>query len=324
VDARHIAERALHSLLAMVLVATLIWLLFRLLPGDPTTVYLGTGQLTAAAAAEQRAQWGLDAPLWQQYLHYAGNLLSGNLGMSFLYRRPVVDVLLPALGNTVLLMAPALFIAITLGVTMGAWLGWRRGDRTEAFWSLVVLVPRALPAFWIGMLVIGLFAYRLEWFPIGGMRTPAFYPETWIEALPGYDLARHLALPVLAAAIYFVADPLMIMRSSMLDVRQDDFVTYARARGLSDRAVRRLVRRNALLPVVSYIGVMIGFAFGGQVLLEYVFSWPGIGRMMIAAVTERDYPLAQAAFLLMAVIVIVVNFLADLISLRLDPRLSHD
>jgi peptide/nickel transport system permease protein len=154
------------------------------------------------------------------------------------------------------------------------------------------------------------------------MRTPAFYPEHWYEKLPGFDVAFHLVLPVLAAAIYFIADPLMIMRSSMLEVRREDYVHYARARGLTERHIQRLARRNALLPVISYIGVMIGFAFGGQVLLEYVFSWPGIGRMMITAVTERDYPVAQAAFLMMAAITILVNLAADLVSIKFDPRLS--
>lgn len=315
--------RLLHSLLALAIITTLIWVMFRFIPGDPTTVFLGTGQLTAAAAAEQRAQWGLDAPLWEQYLRYVANFASGDFGVSFLYRRPVMDVLLPALGNTILLLAPALAVATALGITVGAWLGWKRGHAIEAVGSLLVLVPRALPAFWIGMMVLFLFAYRLGWFPIGGMRTPSFYPETWYEALPGFDLARHLVLPVLAAIIYFLADPLMIMRTAMLEVRQEDFVAYARARGLPEPDIRRLARRNALLPVVNYIGIMIGFAFGGQVLLEVVFSWPGMGRMMIAAVAERDYPLAQAAFLMMAAIVIVVNFVVDLVCLWLDPRLSH-
>lgn len=317
------ARRLLHSLLALFAVTTLIWIMFRFIPGDPTTVFLGTGQLTAAAAAEQRAQWGLDAPLIEQYLRYVSNVAQGDFGISFVYRRPVMEILLPALANTALLMVPALIIAIFAGISMGAWLGWRRGEKTEALWSLIVLVPRALPAFWIGMMVLFLFAYRLQWFPIGGMQTPAFYPETWYQELPGFDLARHLVLPILAAIIYFIADPLMIMRSSMLDVRQEDFVHYARARGLPERDVRRLARRNAMLPVITYVGVMIGFAFGGQVLLEVVFSWPGMGRMMISAVIERDYPLAQAAFLLMAAMVILINLAADLLCHRLDPRLAR-
>ena len=321
--ARAVASRLLQSIFALAVVTSVIWLIFRFIPGDPTTVFVGTGQLPADAAAAQRAQWGLDDPLWQQYLRYIRNVASGDFGMSFFYRRPVMEVILPALGNTVLLLGPAVLLAIFAGVSIGAWLGWKRGQAVEAMGSLLVLIPRALPAFWIGMVILFLFAYRRNWFPIGGIRTPAFYPETWYQSLPGFDIAQHLVLPVLAATIYFIADPLMIMRSAMLEVRQEDFVSFARARGLPERDLRRLARRNALLPVVTYVGIMIGFAFGGQVLLEVVFSWPGMGRLMIAAVAERDYPVAQAAFLLMATIVILINLAADLICLRLDPRLSH-
>ena len=318
-----VLSRLLQSLFALAVVISLLWAIFRFIPGDPTTVFVGTGQLPAKAAEAQRAQWGLDDPLWQQYFRYIRNLVSGDFGMSFFYRRPVMEIILPALWNTVLLLGPAVLIAILAGVSIGAWLGWKRGQAVEAVGSLLVLIPRALPAFYIGMVVLFLFAYHQNWFPIGGIRTPAFYPETWYEALPGFDLARHLVLPVLAATIYFIADPLMIMRSAMLEVRKEDFISFARARGLPERDLRRLARRNALLPVLTYIGIMIGFAFGGQVLLEVVFSWPGMGRLMIAAVTESDYPVAQAAFLLMAVIVILINLLVDLICLRLDPRLSN-
>ena len=320
---RAVATRLSQSLFALVVVASLIWLIFRFIPGDPTTVFLGTGQLPAEAAAAQRTQWGLDDSLWEQYFCYIRNIVSGDFGISFFYRRPVMEVILPALGNTVLLLGPAVVLAVFFGVLIGAWLGWKRGHAVEAIGSILVLVPRALPAFWIGMVILFLFAYRQNWFPIGGIRTPAFYPGTWYETLPGFDIAHHLVLPVLAATIYFIADPLMIMRSAMLEVRQEEFISFARARGLAEKDLRRLARRNALLPVVTYIGIMIGFAFGGQVLLEVVFSWPGMGRMMITAVAERDYPVAQAAFLLMAAIVIVINLVVDLICLRLDPRLSH-
>jgi len=316
--------RLAQSFVALAVIASLTWLMFRIIPGDPTTVYLGTGQLPADAAAAQREQWGLDDPLLLQYLRYVANMASGDFGVSFTHRRPVTEILLPALGNTVLLLAPALLMATLAGVALGARLGWMRGRRAEALGSLIVLLPRALPAFWIGMIVLVLFAYDRGWFPIGGMRTPGFYPETWWEELPGFDIAWHLALPVFAAFLYYLADPLLVMRASMLETRHEDFVAYARARGLTEATVRRMARRNALLPVVNYVGIMIGFAFGGQVLLEVVFSWPGMGRLMVGAVTDRDYPLAQAAFLLMAGIVVLVNLLVDMISTRLDPRLRDD
>ncbi len=313
--------RFVQTVVTIWILATLTWLMFRLLPGDPTTMLLGTGQLSADAVEQLRKEWALDDPAWIQYLRYLGNLLVGNFGLSFIFRQPVLDVLWPAFGNTVLLMLPSVILAIALGLVAGSWLGWRRGTALETFGSIAVLVPRALPAFWIGIVVLLVFAYTLQWFPSGGIRTPAFVPESPIEALPGYDIARHMILPVLAAVLYFVADPLMIMRTSMLEARSEDFVAYAVARGLSDKEVMRVARRNALLPVVTYVAIMVSFAFGGQVLLEIVFSWPGMGRLMVNAVTQRDYPIAQASFLLMAVIVVLVNLGVDLVYRWLDPRI---
>ena len=321
--ARGALSRALQSVVTIWVLATLLWFMFRLLPGDPTTFLLGTGQLPADAVAQLRREWALDDPAWIQYLRYLGNIVTGDFGLSFVFREPVHAVLLPAFVNTVLLMLPSIGLAVLVGVVAGSWLGWRRGTGIETLGTILVLVPRALPAFWIGIVVLLVFAYTLGWFPIGGIRTPAFVPESWIEELPGYDVALHMVLPVLAAVIYFVADPLMIMRTSMIEARAEDYVAYAEARGLADRDVMRLARRNALLPVVTYIAIMVSFAFGGQVLLEMVFSWPGMGRLMVAAVTQRDYPVAQAAFLLMAVIVVLVNVAVDLLYLRLDPRIRE-
>jgi peptide/nickel transport system permease protein len=319
---QRIGLRLAQSVLTLWVLATLIFFMFRLLPGDPTTALLGTGQLPPEAAAQLRREWALDDPLAVQYLRYLGNLLSGNLGLSFVYRQPVLVILLPALWNTTIVMLPAVLIAIVGGVVAGSWLGWRRGGFWEGLGSLVVLVPRAVPAFWIGIVVLIIFSYRLDWFPSGGMRTPAFVPETALEEIPGYDLARHMVLPVAAAAIYFIADPLMIMRTAMIESRSQDYVAYARARGLADRTVMRIARRNALLPVLTYIAIMVSFAFGGQVLLEVVFSWPGMGRLMVSSVTQRDYPVAQAAFLLMSVLVVAVNVLTDLAYSFLDPRIA--
>lgn len=319
---RRLGSRLAQSLLTIWILATLTWLMFRLLPGDPTTMLLGTGQLSPDAVAQLRHEWALDDPAAVQYFRYFGNLLAGNFGMSFVFRQPVMAILLPALGNTVILMLPSVLLAILVGIAAGSWLGWRRGGVAETIGSIAVLVPRSVPAFWIGIILLLVFSYTLGWFPIGGIRTPAFVPESALEALPGYDLLQHLVLPVAAAALYFVADPIMIMRTAMLETRSEDFITYAEARGLSDKAVMRIARRNALLPVVTYIAIMVSFAFGGQVLLETVFSWPGMGRLMVAAVTQRDYPVAQAAFLLMAIIVVLVNLGVDLAYGWLDPRIT--
>ena len=319
-----LGRRLIQTAVTLFAVVTLMWGLFRLIPGDPTTVFLGSGELPPDAVETLRKSWGLDAPLWQQYLDYLRNLLTGNLGLSFYYRRPVLEILLPMLWNTILLMGFAVTAATLVGIAVGSWLGWRRGDKTEQVGTLLVLIPRALPIFWIGILLQMGFAYGLGWFPIGGMRTPAFIPETRLEQLPGYDVGVHMVLPLLAAVIYFVTDPLMIMRTSMLEVAGDDFVTFARATGLPERRVRHIARRNAILPVLTYTAIMVSFAFGGQVLLEVVFSWPGMGRLMVSSVTQRDYPVAQAAFFFMAVVVIVLNLVLDMLYAVLDPRITYE
>lgn len=320
---RYIGGRLFQTVVTLLAVLTLMWGMFRLIPGDPTTVFLGSGELPPDALAALRKSWGLDAPLYQQYLDYVGNLLTGNLGISFYYRRPVLDVLLPMLWNTILLMGVAMVLATVIGVAVGAYLGWKRGHRIETIGSLLVLIPRSLPIFWIGIMLLMIFAYGLQWFPIGGLRTPAFIPENAIQELPGYDLTMHLFLPVLTSVIYFVSDPLMIMRTSMLEVIEEDFIMYARARGLREPTVRRMARRNAIGPVLTYLAIMVSFAFGGQVLVEVLFSWPGMGSLMVNSVAQRDYPVAQAAFFLMAVITILLNLLIDVLYVFIDPRVHY-
>ncbi len=318
------ARRAVHTAVTLVLLLVFMYVLFRLIPGDPTTILLGTGELTPEARERLRELWGLDQPEWRQFLTYAGNLLTGDLGMSFYFRRPVVEVVWPMLLNTLVLMTPVVVMAIVLGVAAGTWLGWRRGDRIEEIGAVLALIPRALPVFWIGIVLLALFAYELRWFPIGGMRQAFFFPETWYQELPFFDVARHLVLPVAAGVLASMADPLMIQRTALIEVRHEDFMTLARARGLTERAQRRLARRNAILPVLTYSAIMVGFAFGGQVLLEVVFTWPGMGRLMVNSVSQRDYPVAQATFFLMAAVVIGLNLLVDLAYGWLDPRIRHE
>jgi len=318
------ARRLAHTAVTLVLLLVFMYVLFRLIPGDPTTILLGTGELTLEAQQRLRELWGLDRPQWQQFLTYAANLLTGDLGTSFYFRRPVTEVVAPMLLNTLVLMTPVVVVSILLGIAVGTWLGWRRGERIEEIGAVLALIPRALPVFWIGIVLLALFAYELRWFPIGGMRQSFFFPETWYQELPFFDQARHLVLPVATGVLASMADPLMIQRTALIEVRHEDFMTLARARGLTERAQRRLARRNAILPVLTYSAIMVGFAFGGQVLLEVVFTWPGMGRLMVNSVSQRDYPVAQATFFLMAAVVVALNLLVDLAYGWLDPRIQLD
>lgn len=315
-----VLRRFLHTVVTLLLLVTFTFVLFRLIPGDPTTMMLGSGELPVEAQQELRVLWGLDRPLHEQFITYVLNLVQGDFGLSFYYRRPVFEVVWPMLGNTLTLMAPVVILALAIGIFAGTRLGWRRGSRGDDWGAVVALIPRALPVFWVGIVLLMLFAYQLRWFPIGGMRETFFSPENWWQALPGFDLARHLVLPIATGVLTSLADPLMIQRTAMVDVVNEDFMTHARARGLSRGAQRRLARRNAVLPILTYSAIMIGFAFGGQVLLEVVFTWPGVGRLMVDSVTHRDYPVAQATFTIMATVVIVLNLAVDIAYGLLDPR----
>ncbi len=316
-------RRLLQTVFTVWVVLTLMWILFRIVPGDPTMVFIGSGRLTPDDIQAMRQAWGLDRPLWEQYFSYLSNLVMGDFGISFQYRRPVLEVIWPMLQNTLILMAPGLTLAALAGIGVGAWLAWHQGTKRDSIVTVLSLIPRSVPVFMIGIIVLMVFAYWLQWFPIGGIRTPGFYPETPIQKIPGYDLAQHLALPVLAAFLYFVSDPLLIMRASMLEAKGEDFMKFARATGMPEKQLRRIARRNAVLPVITYIAIMVSFAFGGQVLLEVVFSWPGMGSLMVTAVSFQDYPVAQTAFFLMSVAVIVTNFFIDMLYAFLDPRISH-
>ena len=270
-----------------------------------------------------RKQWGLDRPLYEQYFLYMGNLLRGELGISLFYKVPVWEVLLPKLINTLILMGTSMVFAVVLGGILGAYLGWKRGSGSEKGGVIFVLFMRSIPIFWMGILLLMIFTYGLKLFPGSGMHRTGFTATSLIGNYLNIDFLKHLALPFLCSLLYNIGDPLMIMRSSMLEVKGEDFLTLLQAKGLSESSVMRECARNALLPLITYVGVLAGYAFSGQVLLETVFSWPGVGREIVWAVFKRDYAIVQGSFVLMAFVVVIMNFLVDLSYGFLDPRIVY-
>ena len=267
-----------------------------------------------------RKLWGLDDPLYVQYFKYMRNLLMGDFGMSFYYREPVKDVVAPRLINTLMLMGPAMIMSIIIGSMTGSYIGWKTGSKRERVGITLALLARSFPDYLTGIIGLMLFAHFLDIFPLGGMRTIGLISTSFWENF--LDVTHHLALPLTVALIYYIGDVLMIARTSILELVGEEFLEFAKARGLGDTKVRKIAIRNAIIPVVTYATVMIGFAFGGQVLLETVFSWPGIGRLMINSVTSCDYPVAQASFFIMAFWVIFLNLIVDLLYGYLDPRIT--
>jgi peptide/nickel transport system permease protein len=319
----HTLKRLAHMVFVLWAIASILFLLFRLLPGDPTLAYIDP-----SFTDDQRQQilhdFGLDKPLAQQYVIFLGNTVRGDLGISFRQRLPVIGLILTTLPNTLLLTVTALVVAYVFGGLFGALLAWTRGSRFEGVSIPLVLATRAAPEFWVGMVLLAVFAFGLGWFPSGGASAPgATFPNQWARIFSA-DFARHLVLPALTLAIYLQGLPVLLMRSNMLEVMGEEFVTMARMKGLPERTVMlRHAARNALLPLVTAFALGFGASVGGNVVIETVFSWPGLGRMLVDAVQSSDYPLAQGAFLLIAAVLVFMNFVADMLYGLLDPRVAR-
>ena len=322
VTLQYAGRRLIQMIFSVFVVATVVFLMFRLLPGDPMTVLIEPGWSTEARAMLAE-RFGLDRPLHEQYFLFMRNLVQGDFGHSFYYSRPALDVLADKIANTLILMLSAMIIAYGLGIIGGAFLAWYRGTKMESVGITLALIFRALPPFFVGMMFIMFFSYRLGIFPHSGMRTPGYASEGPLLKFMTLDFLRHLALPMIVSGLYFLAQPLLIMRNTMMEVMGEDFIEMAHAKGLSNtRIMYKHAARNALLPVVTQGALFIGMAIGGQVLIEYVFGWPGLGREIVLAAQRHDYPVAQASFIIISALVMIMNFLADLFYSYLDPRVT--
>lgn len=319
-----VIRRVLHMGLTLWAFVTILFVLFRLLPGDPTTLFAPLGM--SQSVREQRiAELGLDRPLHVQYVDYVAQLLTGDLGQSYLYREPVLAILTERFLNTVFLMIGSLLIAYTFGILVGSLLAWKRGTKFESLGIVGVLVARSSPQFWIGIVLVMVFSFWLEVFPPGGMRTPGASFTGFGDKFLTWDFVWHLFLPMLTGAIYFSAAPTLLMRNTMLEILNSDFIQMKKAEGLSNWRVLYLhATRNSLLPIVTLAAIVSGIAMGGMLLIEVVFNWPGMGREMVRAISHNDYPVAMGAFFLMGVVVMTMNFVADVLYAYLDPRVTYD
>ncbi len=319
----YILGRIIQSLLVLWVIVTILFLMFRLLPNNPMASYIDI-TFTAEQQAALMARFGLDRPLGEQYLIYIGNLISGDLGETFKYSgKSVVDILRADLPNTLYLTLTSLLVAYLIGVTGGIILAARRGTNFEKIGIVLTLLTRSAPQFWVGMIVLAIFAFKLRWFPssgIGGAGT--IYTSEW-EKISSPEFWKHMVLPTFTLALYLLGLPLLLMRSNMLEVLDQDYVTMSRLAGYREwRVMIQTAARNALLPVLTALTLGIGYSIGGNVVIENVFAWPGLGRTLVRAVSQADYPLAQGAFFLIAVIIVTLNFFADLLYTLLDPRIG--
>ena len=320
VNKRYVLRRLLMMFASLLTIITVLFFLFRQVPGGPMSAIVSP-RMNEAARQAVIAQYGLDEPLWKQYLLYMWNVFHLDFGQSFYYGQSVYSLIADRFLNTMSLMLTALVISYSVGTYLGAHLGWLRGTSKERAGMLVVLLIRSTPVFWTGMIVLYVFAFQLNIFPLGGMRGMQASYTTNAEKFLSLDFLYHLVLPVFTLCTFYTGLPLLLMRNNLLEVLSEDYIKTARAKGLTERRILfRHAARNAILPVVTAFAIAIGFAVGGQVLIEQVYSWPGLGREMVQASLRSDYPLAQGAFMLLSVIVITMNFFADLTYSYLDPR----
>lgn len=313
--ARYLVGRVLWMIAVVFGVSIVVFGIIHLTPGDPAQIMLGpTASMDEVRAL--RHDLGLDQPVIVQYFRWIGRVAHGDLGDSIVLRRPVLDEVLDRFRNTALLAAAAILVSFTLGTALGMASAVRRGSAIDRGIMLLATWGLSLPSFWFGLMLIILFSVRLGWLPGTGMTSP-------IGGGGAVDVLKHLILPAVALAVVPMAVIARYARSSMLEVLGQDYIRTARAKGLRERTViGEHVFRNTLVALVTMFGLQVGFLLAGAVYIENVFSWPGIGQMLVDSILKRDFPLVQGGVLLVAVVYVVVNLITDLLYVYLDPRIA--
>ncbi|MFG6475299.1 ABC transporter permease [Microbacterium sp. P06] len=312
----YVLKKALRAVITVWIAVTVTFLLLRLLPADPTLLVV-EGDMTPAMQQALREQYGLDQPLVVQYVLYLGELLTGNLGVSFRQLVPVSEVLLERLPWTLLLAGSAFVLTVLVGIPLGVYAAVGKGKVVDKLVQFLGITSNALFVPSVAILLLVVFAANLQWFPIGG----AIDPDTRGVAAYG-SLLHHLALPLLSLVLVQVGPYALTLRTNMLEVLGEDYIKSARSRGLTPRrTVWRHALRNAILPALTLMGLQLGALVGGAVLTETIFAYPGVGRLIYESVQQLDYPMLQGAFVILAITVVVANLLTDLIAMLLNPRI---
>ncbi|HUF87579.1 MAG TPA: ABC transporter permease [Thermohalobaculum sp.] len=310
----YIGKRLLATIPILIGLSIIVFSMMALIPGDPATAILGA-YATPENVARLNQQLGLDRSLPEQYLTWAGNLLQGDMGRSYALNRPVSDEVSERFGATLILAGAALVLCSVFGLLAGVVAAVRQFGWTDRIVTFVVLIGISMPSFWLGLLMIVLFAVQLRWLPASGMY--AVYGGGGLA-----DLLRHLAMPAVTLAVVATGVIARLTRTAMLEILRQDYIRTARAKGLPERRViYRHAFKAALVTVIPVIGIQAGFVLGGAVYIETVFQWPGIGRMLVNAISTRDLLLVQGGVLVVAASYVFFNLLADVAQTLLDPRL---
>ncbi len=316
-----VLKRLFYAAALVLSVLVLNFLLIRLAPGDPTETLAGQmGGMTEEIRNELRKAYGLDLPVAQQLGIYIGRVLSGDMGYSYFFNLPVTSLVLDRLPATILLVSAALALSVSIGTTMGVLASRKPRGMLSQLITLLSVVGYSAPVFWTGMLLVIMFASVLPILPVSGIRSAAVPQGALLDAL---DVARHLVLPALSLGFVQMAQYSRLTRASMLDVLGADYVRTARAKGLSENVVFfKHALRNAILPIVTIIGLQFGNMLAGAIVVETVFNWPGLGRLAFDSVLRRDYPTLLGLLFFSSLLVVVVNQVTDIVYRYVDPRIK--
>ncbi|WLD92021.1 ABC transporter permease [Alkalihalobacillus sp. AL-G] len=321
---KYITSKLIQYVLVIFLILTLNFLLPRLMPGNPL-MYIAGEDVGFMSSAEKEAildKYGLNDSITTQYLMYLKNTFTGDFGFSYQRKVPITDLIQDRLPWTLLLTGLNLILSTILGVIFGALSAWKRGTRTDVNLLTGFMFLSAMPSFWVGMILVSIFASTFSWFPVFGGETAWANYQSWDRVI---DVVHHLTLPLVTLVLISITTTYMTMRYSMLNVLGEDYIMLAKAKGVKEKVIKyRHAMRNALLPVATVFMLSLGFMLGGATVIETVFAYPGVGRLMFEAVISRDYPLIQATFLIITFSVIIANFLADLIYPLLDPKVGKE
>ena len=320
----YVIRRVILLIPTFLFISILIFTLIHLAPGDPTDVMGGPrGKLTPEQKDLLRKELGLDQPIFTQYLRWLGRLLQLDLGYSYISRRPVIDMISERILNTVELMVVAEILSVTLAVILGVIAAVKVHSAPDVLASLGALVGYSTPNFWVALMAVMIFAMQLRWFPVQGLQSYGAVFFSPFDAI--VDHLKHLVLPVSILVVSWTAYLFRMVRASMLEVMGQDYITTARAKGLRERVViYKHALRNALLPIITYEGFSIGFMLGGAAVIEYIFSWPGLGDFMVTIANWRDFPTLMGLSMIIAVMVLVANLCADIAYAMADPRIRYD
>lgn len=319
---KYVIRRIFSGILTILVVFSLNFVLVRSAPGDPIRSLMGKETDDPELRAALEAKWGFDKPVIEQYASYLGNALKGDLGTSIIYNRSVNEMIGERVGATVVLGIAALLVSFLVGTAMGIFCARRDGSLIDTTLSTLSYATDAMPSFWLGLMLMIILATKLKLLPSQGM----------INVRAGYtgfryylDVAQHMILPGLTLVLITMSGYFRITKSSILQVTSEDFITTMRATGMSEKKIfNKYIFRNAILPTVTMLGISVAFLITGVSLIEIVFSWPGMGRLTLTAITQRDYPTLMGVYLVMNVSVVIVMIITDILYGILDPRIRYD